>query len=160
MVRLEETTDEYFQKAQAAEDADEWQDDDESDFSDESEDEKTIHEETLLERIYALRDIVPPSTRNSISSTVSTATNYAFAGGSIFGRLAWVITTSALLVGLPFALAVEDEARLTQQEREFQAQQSGASMLGGGSSPYAPQQPGQPQAGGQQAPQGLRPPGF
>ena len=32
MVKLEETTDEHFQKGAAAEDGDEWQDDDESDF--------------------------------------------------------------------------------------------------------------------------------
>lgn len=87
-----------------------------------------MHEESFLERLYALRDMVPPSTRQSISSTIETASNYAFAGGSLVGKIAWVVTTSALLVGLPFALAVEDEARYAQQEREFQAQQSGASV--------------------------------
>lgn len=160
MVKLEETTDEYFEKAQAAED-DEWQDDDQSEFvsvarwhrdllpnlscdrklndpspypiylqSDEEEEEleKGVHEETFLQRLYALRDVVPPSTRQSISNAIDTASNYAFAGGSLVGKIAWVVTTSALLVGLPFALAVEDEARYAQQEREFQAQQSGASV--------------------------------
>lgn len=82
----------------------------------------------MLERLYALRDIVPPSTRSNIASTFRTASSYAFAGGSVVGKIAWVVTTSALLVGLPFALAVEDEARIAQQEREFQAQQSGASV--------------------------------
>ncbi len=90
--------------------------------------EKNVAEESLLERIYALRDIVPPSTRQSISTKLNTVSTYAWAGGSVLGKVAWVVTTSALLVGLPFALAVEDEARMAQQERDFQAQQSGANV--------------------------------
>lgn len=77
--------------------------------------------------------------------------------GALAGRAAWVLTTSALLVGLPFALAVEDEARFSMQERELNAQQSGAAMLGGSGA----QQGGAPQVpAGQQPQEGLRPPGF
>lgn len=85
-----------------------------------------LHEETIWERISALRDIVPPSTRHRIAANFSTASTYVYVGGRLVGGLAWVITTSALLVGLPYALAVEDEVRVAMQEREIAAQQSGA----------------------------------
>ena len=128
-------------------------------------------DETLIERLSALKDIVPPTTRSAISSTVSTLTSVVTGAGILAGRAAWVVTTSALLVGLPFALAVEDEARVAQQEREFNAQQGGAAaMLGGaapgspGATPGAPGTPGAPAgfpgAAHQNQDQGLRPPGF
>lgn len=92
-----------------------------------------LREETIWERLSALRDIVPPSTRHRIASNLSTASTYVYVGGRLVGGLAWVVTTSALLVGLPYALAVEDEVRVAMQEREIAAQQSGAqhvSVLG------------------------------
>ena len=49
-------------------------------------------------------------------------------GGSWFGSLAWVVTTGAILVGLPYALASEEEAMYVRQEREFAQQQSGAQV--------------------------------
>ena len=54
-------------------------------------------------------------------------------------------------MGLPFALAVEDESRFAAQEKEIVAQQTGANT---GASPLAPP------AGTSGQTQGLRPPGF
>lgn len=117
-------------------------------------------EETLGERLAALKDIVPPTARATITSTTSAVVNTTWALGAFAGRAAWVLTTSALLVGLPFALAVEDEARFAMQEREMKSQSSGASaMLGGGTAPATvPGAPPTPH--GQQPQEGLRPPGF
>lgn len=175
MVRLEEVPDEEILRQQrtaaaaAAADADnedDWEEDDESDaesdFSDDSEVSErglALQEETIWERISALRDIIPPSTRRSIASTFNTTTSYAFTGSLLAGKLVWVVTTSALLVGLPFALAVEDESRIVAQEKEMMAQQQGAQHM------LAPPAaaggvPGQPQQQQAPAPQGLRPPGF
>ncbi|CAE6436594.1 unnamed protein product [Rhizoctonia solani] len=111
--------------------------------------------ETLGERLAALVDIVPPTTRQSIGSKVSSAASIAKRVGKIGGNIIWVITTSALLVGLPLALALEDEAKIVQQEKEMLAQQQGAQgML----APYGQQgQQGQP---GQSSSSGLVPPGF
>lgn len=138
-----------------------------SDFSDDSDVSErglALREETIWERLSALRDIIPPSTRRSIASTFNTTTSYAFTGSLLASKLVWVVTTSALLVGLPFALAIEDESRIVAQEKEMMAQQQGAQhmLAPAGAAPGAPgqqqgQQQYQPQ---QQAPQGLRPPGF
>lgn len=138
-----------------------------SDFSDDSEVSErglALQEETIWERISALRDIIPPSTRRTIASTFNTTTSYAFTGSLLAGKLVWVVTTSALLVGLPFALAVEDESRIVAQEKEMMAQQQGAQHMLAPAASGAPgqqqQQQQQQQLGGAPAPQGLRPPGF
>ncbi|EIN12373.1 hypothetical protein PUNSTDRAFT_130626 [Punctularia strigosozonata HHB-11173 SS5] len=114
-------------------------------------------DESLLDRLAALVDIVPPATRHSISSKLS-ATGSAFRTGSkLVGNVVWVVTTSLLLVGLPLALSLEDEAMRTAQEKEMLAQQQGAQQMMPAGSPYPPapgQQPGQNQQ------KGLVPPGF
>ncbi|PWZ03093.1 mitochondrial import translocase, subunit Tom22 [Testicularia cyperi] len=175
MVVIEEVPDEELLRQQAAaraagsgktvdfEDEDDWEEDEsdaESEFSDDSDVSErglALKEETVWERLSALRDIIPPSTRRSIASTFNTTTSYAFTGGLLLGKLGWVVTTSALLVGLPFALAVEDESRIVAQEKEMMAQQQGAQHMLAPSGVAGQQQPGQQQA---PAPQGLRPPGF
>lgn len=100
--------------------------DDESIFS---EDDFDPSSETLYDRLVALKDIVPPETRKSLSSTTQTVKDglsWAFQAG---GQLSWWVTTSAILIGLPLALAIEDEARITQQEREMQMQSAGQQQV-------------------------------
>ncbi|KAK6903509.1 hypothetical protein I203_107013 [Kwoniella mangroviensis CBS 8507] len=116
-----------------------------STFSDD-EDDFNPDDETLYERLVALKDIVPPQTRSSLYSKYKSTTSWALWSVQSTGTLAWWISTSALLVGLPLALAIEDETRVVQQEREMQMQSQGQQQLLGG-----PQQ-GQPQ--------GVLPPGF
>jgi import receptor subunit TOM22 len=133
--------------------------------------ESELGDESLYERLTALRDIVPPSTRHSIASTVSSTASFFKKGGKILGNIVWIVTTSALLVGLPLALSLEDEAKIVAQEKEMLAQQQGAQQVCtlnftrssfsfqcliqmlGGSSLY-------PQPGSEQQPKGIVPPGF
>jgi len=135
-------------------------------------------DESLLDRIAALKDIVPPTTRHSLVSKVSKTASF-FKGTTKFaGNFIWVVTTSALLIGLPLALILEDEAKVVAQENEMLVQQQGeqqgaqqvctASFLYpffllpyliqmvSGSSMYPPSS-NAPRQGGQQ---GLVPPGF
>lgn len=88
-------------------------------------------EETFYERIAALADIVPPTTRHKISSQLSSVASWTKAGGKLLGNLVWIATTSALLVGLPLALSLEDEAKIVAQEKEMLAQQQGAQQVRG-----------------------------
>lgn len=89
----------------------------------------SIRRESAWDRVKALQDIVPPSTRRWFGQKFNTTTSYAFFGGKLVGNLVWIATTSALLVGLPYALASEEEAMLVKQEREFAQQQSGAQQV-------------------------------
>ncbi|KAH9933239.1 mitochondrial import translocase subunit Tom22 [Epithele typhae] len=87
-------------------------------------------EESFYERIVALADIIPPTTRHSISSKI--------------GKTAGAITTTGKLVGNL------DEAKIVQQEKEMLAQQQGAQVL----APPPMYPPGQAQQ------KGVTPPGF
>ncbi|CAK5269758.1 unnamed protein product [Mycena citricolor] len=108
-----------------------------------------LEPESVFERISALVDIVPPTTRHAITERVSKTASFVKWGTKRVGNLVWIVTTSALLVALPLALVLEDEAKIVAQERELMEQQQGqAQMLG--SSAYPP--PNQPK--------GLVPPGF
>jgi len=106
-------------------------------------------DETLYDRITALVDIVPPTTRQKISNKFSSAASFVKKSGKLMGNVVWVVTTSTLLVGLPLALILEDEAKIVAQEQEMLAQQQGAQQMLAPSS-----QPGQSQQ------KGIVPPGF
>ena len=90
--------------------------------------ESTISEpeaETFMDRVAALVDIVPPTTRYSIKSKVSKTFSVVKGLGKFTGNVVWVVTTSALLVGLPLALSLEDEAKIVAQEKEMLAPRPG-----------------------------------
>jgi import receptor subunit TOM22 len=88
-------------------------------------DDDNIANETYTDRLIALKDIVAPSTRLEAVRKWQQATSWVSTGSQWAGNAVWIITTSALLVGLPLALAIEDEARIVGQEKELQMQQSG-----------------------------------
>ncbi|RDB18032.1 Mitochondrial import receptor subunit tom22 [Hypsizygus marmoreus] len=111
--------------------------------------------ESFFDRIAALVDIVPPTTRHTISSRVSRAASLIKRTGKVAGNIVWVITTSALLVALPLALSLEDEAKIVAQEKEMLEQQQGAQQM------LAPSMyPPQPGSNPSQQQKGLVPPGF
>jgi import receptor subunit TOM22 len=85
--------------------------------------------ESIYDRIVALKDIVPPTARLTAAERYETAKSWAFWGFQKAGGVAWIVSTSALLVGLPLALAIEDETRITQQEREMQMQSQGQQQV-------------------------------
>lgn len=137
MPTVEEIEDESHRRhvnEKVGDDDDEW--DDESDLSDYSSDDEVaerglarVGDETFFDRLSALRDIVPPSTRNAIAQRFSKASRYGTTAMVWGGRIAWVVTTSALLVALPCALAAEEEARIVQAERDTLSQQQGAQQV-------------------------------
>lgn len=86
-------------------------------------------EETFLERVAALADVIPPATRHSISSRISKTASFLRKGRKIAGNIIWIVTTSALLVALPLALSLEDEAKIVAQEKEMLEQQQGAQQV-------------------------------
>ncbi|GJN94532.1 hypothetical protein Rhopal_007615-T1 [Rhodotorula paludigena] len=108
-------------------------------------------QETLADRFYALRDMIPPTARAQIADAASATSSWIRWTAGKAGNAAWIVTTSALLVGMPLLLSIEGEAALVAQEKEFLNQP-------GAPNPYgAPAQPGAP---GQATPQGLVPAGF
>jgi import receptor subunit TOM22 len=86
-------------------------------------DDDTI-DETILDRLSALVDIVPPTTRKNISNAASTGYSWASMGLRLSGKTLWVLSTSALLLGVPWALAFSEEQQVQEMEREMRMQQS------------------------------------
>jgi import receptor subunit TOM22 len=101
----------------------------ESDASDISADD---YEESLADRIAALADIVPPTYRKKLSSAADTTYDWATSGLSFSGKALWVISTSALLLGIPWALAFSEEQQMQEMEREMRMQQGANEVLTGG----------------------------
>ena len=77
----------------------------------------------------ALQDMLPPSQRRLITNTATTTTSWLKAGALFSGKALWVVSTSLLLLGVPWALAYGEEQQMMEMEREMQMQQQANSML-------------------------------
>ena len=85
-------------------------------------------EETLAERLLALRDIIPPTTRSFISSQVETTAGWIKSGLLFGGKTLWVVSTSALLLGVPWALAFAEEQQMVEMEKEMKMREMGGEV--------------------------------
>lgn len=77
-----------------------------------------IENETLYERIAALKDMIPPATRRRISNTASSLASFTRSTLRFGGKALWILSTSAFLLGVPWALAYAEEEQYIQMERE------------------------------------------
>jgi len=129
MVKLEEVLDEEFTRTQDAplDDENDW--DTDSTDSDAESEISLAPDESLYERLAALQDIIPASARRKITSTVSTTTSWVKSGLLFGGKTLWVVSTSALLLGVPWALAYSEEQNMVEMEREMKMQQSASEIL-------------------------------
>lgn len=62
--------------------------------------------------------MIPPSTRRSVTSTVNSVTSFTKSSIQFSGKALWIISTSAFLLGVPWALAYAEEEQYIQMERE------------------------------------------
>lgn len=81
-------------------------------------------EETLADRLLALRDVIPPATRRKISHVSRTAYSWLTSGLVLGGKTLWVVSTGAMLIGIPWALAFTEESQMMEMEREMRMQNS------------------------------------
>lgn len=103
------------------------EEDDDSDLEDDFDE-----NESLLDRIKALKDIVPPQQRSRICNAFSASFSLikgAFSKGS---SLTWTITTSALLLGVPLSLSILAEQQLIEMEKTFDLQKDANDILAQG----------------------------
>uniref|UniRef100_A0A060T407 ARAD1A13398p n=1 Tax=Blastobotrys adeninivorans TaxID=409370 RepID=A0A060T407_BLAAD len=99
--------------------------------------------ESLMDRVVALKDVVPPAYRSKLTSVFSTASKGIT--GTLFygGKALWIATTSSLLLGVPLALSIVSEQQLIEMEKEMKLSQSTNEVLapgaeGGFQQPPAP----------------------
>ncbi|MCJ1313894.1 mitochondrial import receptor protein [Agyrium rufum] len=129
MVQLEEVKDEEDLHVQPGPEDDDDYTDTESEISDPDDDMYGPESESLSERISALQDMVPPATRRKISSTINTTSSYLSSGLWFSGKAIFVLSTSLLLFGVPFGLAVMEEQQIAEAEMEQKARSMGAEVL-------------------------------
>ncbi|KAG4419478.1 hypothetical protein IFR04_007352 [Cadophora malorum] len=131
MVELVEVEDESFETKQAGpSDEDDYYTDTDSEISSDDED-NVADEESFAERLLALRDMVPPTTRSYISNKVETTTSWIKSGLMFSGKTLWVVSTSALLLGVPWALAFAEEQQMVEMEKEMRMREAGEGLLSG-----------------------------
>lgn len=81
-------------------------------------------DESLGDRIAALKDVIPPTYRKNMSTAATTGMRWVQNGLSFGGKTLWVVSTSALLLGVPWALAFSEEQQVQEMEREMRMQQN------------------------------------
>lgn len=81
-----------------------------------------------MDRISALADIIPPTYRKNISNAASTGYSWATKGLSLSGKTLWIVSTSALLLGVPWAMAFAEEQQVQEMEREIRQQQNASEV--------------------------------
>ncbi|KAK4154206.1 mitochondrial import receptor subunit Tom22-domain-containing protein [Chaetomidium leptoderma] len=131
MVQLVEVEDEHFQQPQAGpEEDDEDFTDTDSEISTDSHYDPT--DESLAERLNALRDMVPATARGWMHHKYDVTTSAVAAALSFAGRAAWTVSVSALLVGVPFALAYGEDQNFAAMEQEQRMRELGSEVLTAG----------------------------
>ncbi|KAK3322200.1 mitochondrial import receptor subunit tom22 [Apodospora peruviana] len=126
MVQLVEVEDEHFQQQQMGAEEDDFTDTD-SEISTDSNWEPV--DETFAERLAALRDLIPATTRGWVWNKVTTTTDVVKTTLGFAGRAAWAVSVSALLLGVPFALAYADEQQMLAMEEEHRMREMGTEIL-------------------------------
>lgn len=121
MVKIQEVEDEHFTDVKPAF-TDDAEDDDftdtDSEISDEEEDDDEL-EETLYDRLVALKDIVPLKQRTYLSNGASRTYSWISKGLSFGGSTLWVLTTSVMILGVPYAVALQGDQQLAEMEKEY-----------------------------------------
>ncbi|KAF2397810.1 mitochondrial import translocase, subunit Tom22 [Trichodelitschia bisporula] len=139
MVKLEEVADEDLTAPQTGPlgGDDDWNTDDD-DNSDASSTTSSIDpDETFLERLSALQSMIPAKQRQAASSAVAAVTGWVKGTLGFGGKALWVISTSSLLLGVPWALAYAEEQQMIEMEREMKMQQSANDLLTPGATTQA-----------------------
>ena len=110
--------------------------DSDSEFEDEYDDEDDdfdIANETIYDRIVALKDIISQQHRDQLCNISSTLNSFVSLGLNNGGKLLWTLTSSSLLLGVPLALAILSETQLQEMESNISLQQSAQDVLAPGS---------------------------
>ncbi|KAL2048306.1 hypothetical protein N7G274_000217 [Stereocaulon virgatum] len=133
MVQLEEVEDQELDQAQpgpideTAYDSADFTDT-ESELSDDDEI-FTAPQESIADRIYALKDILPPRTRRYLTSTLSSTSAVLKKGAWYGGKGLWTLSTGALMLMVPFAIALVEEQAFVEQEKEMKAREGAGEIL-------------------------------
>lgn len=123
MVKIHEVEDEHFAETKPGANFTDNPDDDDytdtdSEISDEEEADEDF-EESLFDRIVALKDMIPLKQRTYFSNGVSRTYKWIGKGLSFGGQSLWIVTTSAMVLGVPYAVALQGDQQMAEMEKEY-----------------------------------------
>ncbi|KAK3166776.1 hypothetical protein OEA41_009901 [Lepraria neglecta] len=133
MVQLEEVEDQELDQVQPGPIDDTAYDsadftDTESELSDDDQI-SAAPQESISDRILALKDILPPRTRRYLSSTLQSTSGLIQKGAWFGGKGLWTLSTGALMLMVPFAIALVEEQQIVEQEKEIKAREGAGEIL-------------------------------
>ncbi|KAL8744978.1 MAG: hypothetical protein Q9190_002841 [Brigantiaea leucoxantha] len=88
--------------------------------------------ESLTDRILALRDMIPPSTRHRITTSTTRLFSLLKSSTLYTGKGLYVLGTGGLMVLVPYMMAVIEEQQFVEMEREQKAREMGSEILSPG----------------------------
>lgn len=123
MVKIHEVEDEHFTEVKPGVNFTDDADDDDytdtdSEISDEEEADEDL-EESLFDRIVALKDMIPLKQRTYFSNGVSRTYEWIGKGLSFGGQSLWIVTTSVMVLGVPYAVALQGDQQMAEMEKEY-----------------------------------------
>lgn len=89
-------------------------------------------QESFAERLAALKDIVPPTTRGWIGAQVNTGSQAVQATWYYGSRTLWVVCATALMIGVPLATCWAEDQQIEGMEREYRMREQGGELLTAG----------------------------
>lgn len=87
-------------------------------------------DESLYDRVVALKDVIPPTQRRQLGTTLNTTYTWGSWGMQGGLKLAWQISVSVLLLVAPFALASQEDMAIAMEEKQMLMQQSANEVSG------------------------------
>ncbi|KAI9219434.1 mitochondrial outer membrane translocase complex, subunit Tom22 [Blastocladiella britannica] len=112
-----------------------------TDYDSEAESDFSTTDESLLDRLVALKDVVPPGVRATVASGTATLVSLGQGAAVLLGKTAWVLSTTALVMLAPLVYEMtkdaqiemlEQEQRLRDQSKQELMADTGTSAPGGG----------------------------
>lgn len=100
------------------------------DFEEMEEDDFDINE-SLSERIVALKDAIPPCYRDSLAKSFGSAISLLQSAFRFGGKSIWIISSSTLLLGVPLSLCILSEQQLAEMEKGMGITDSNDVLTGG-----------------------------
>lgn len=96
---------------------------------DDDEEDDDLEDESLLDRIKALGDIIPLETRAKVWESVESLLSWGYYTGRFVGSAAWILTTGAMILVLPAAIELDKEVATLAQENQARMQQMQAQQV-------------------------------
>ena len=69
--------------------------------------------------------MIPPTTRRKLADSIETTVSWTKSGLWLGGKTIFILSTSALLIGVPFGIAIADETQAMEFEKEQKMREMG-----------------------------------